>query len=320
MSVPPRSEYLSHVWAKDIFANRVLFITGGAGTIGSAQTRAMVHLGADACIVGRSVEKTEAAAREIAKVRPGARVLGLGGVDVRNFESVKAAAERCVKELGAIDYVVAGAAGNFIAPLSGMSPNAFKTVIDIDTLGTFNTFKATIPYLVESAKRNPNPNPSGSTGGRFISVSATFHYTGMPLQAHVAAAKAAIDSLMGSVALEYGPFGVTANSIAPGAIEGTEGMERLASSKVSKRDRTKGVPLGRWGTVRDIADATVFLFSDAGSYVNGTTLIVDGAGWRRQGGSLGVGLDPGMEYPEFLLQGTFSKFVKDGRKKDKVKL
>ena len=201
-----------------------------------------------------------------------------------------------------------------------MSPNAFKTVIDIDTLGTFNTFKATIPYLVESAKRNPNPNPAGSTGGRFISVSATFHYTGMPLQAHVAAAKAAIDSLMGSVALEYGPFGVTANSIAPGAIEGTEGMERLASSKVSKRDRTKGVPSGRWGTVRDIADATVFLFSDAGSYVNGTTLVVDGAGWRRQGGSLGVGLDPGMEYPEFLLQGTFSKFVKDERKKDKAKL
>lgn len=71
-----------------ILANRVLFITGGAGTIGSAQTRALVHLGADACIIGRNVEKTEAAAKEIAKVRNGARVLGIGNVDVRNVSSV----------------------------------------------------------------------------------------------------------------------------------------------------------------------------------------------------------------------------------------
>jgi peroxisomal 2,4-dienoyl-CoA reductase len=135
----------------------------------------------------------------------------------------------------------------------------------------------------------------------------------MPLQAHVSAAKAAIDSLMGSVALEYGPYGVTANTIAPGAIEGTEGMERLASSEIGRDERTKGVPSGRWGTVRDIADATVYLFSDAGNYVNGTNLVVDGAGWRRQGG-LAVGLDSNMTYPEFLLAGEFSKNLKDARR------
>ncbi|KAK4158086.1 peroxisomal 2,4-dienoyl-CoA reductase [Chaetomidium leptoderma] len=308
----PKSDYLSNVWANGIFANRVLFITGGAGTIGSAQTRALVHLGADACIIGRNVKKTEAAAEEIAKVRNGARVIGIGGVDVRDFESLKAAADRCVKELGAIDYVVAGAAGNFVAPISALSPNAFKTVMEIDTIGTFNTIKATIPYLVESASRNPNPNPSGFTGGRFLSVSATFHYTGMPLQAHVSAAKAAIDSLMASVALEYGPLGLTANCVAPGAIEGTEGMERLASNLVTAADKTRGVPAGRWGSVRDIADATVFVLSDAGNYVNGTTVVVDGAGWRRQGG-LEVGLDPGMRYPDFLLSGEVSRNLKHGR-------
>ncbi|KAK4100903.1 NAD(P)-binding protein [Parathielavia hyrcaniae] len=321
MSVP-KSEYLSNVWANDIFANRVLFITGGAGTIGSAQTRALVHLGADACIIGRSVEKTEAAAKEIAKVRNGARVLGIGGVDVRSFDSLKAAADCCVSELGAIDYVIAGAAGNFIAPISSLSPNAFKTVLDIDTIGTFNTLKATIPHLVDSAARNPNTDPtstshSGQTGGCFLAVSATFHYTGMPLQSHVSAAKAAIETLTASVALEYGPLGVTANCVAPGAIEGTEGMERLASSLVSRRERSKGIPSGRWGVVRDIADATVFLLSDAGSYVNGTTLVVDGAGWRRQGG-VSVGLDPGMEYPDFLVNGEVSKNLKDGRNKAKL--
>lgn len=311
--VIPKSEYLSSAWADGIFANRVLFITGGAGSIGSAQTRALVHLGADACIIGRNVEKTEAAAKAIAQVRKGARVIGIGGVDVRNFENLQAAADRCVKELGSIDFVVAGAAGNFIAPIAGLSSNAFKTVIDIDTIGTFNTIKATIPYLIESASRNPNPNSAGTTGGRFLSVSATFHYTGMPLQAHVSAAKAAIDSLMGSVALEYGPYGITANTIAPGAIAGTEGMERLASSELSRDEQTKGVPSGRWGTVRDIADATVFVFSDAGNYVNGTNLVVDGAGWRRQGG-LGVGLDSNMVYPDFLIAGEISKNLKDGRK------
>ncbi|KAK4188425.1 peroxisomal 2,4-dienoyl-CoA reductase [Podospora australis] len=317
MSVP-RSEYLSKSWADGIFANRVLFITGGAGSIGSAQTRALVHLGADACIIGRNVEKTEKAAKEISRVRKGARVLGLGGVDVRSFDSLKAAADRCVKELGSIDYVIAGAAGNFIAPISGLSPNAFKAVIDIDTIGTFNTIKATIPYLIESAARNPNPNDDGTTGGRFLSVSASFHYTGMPLQAHVSAAKAAVDSLMASVALEYGPYGVTANCVVPGAIAGTEGMQRLASSKLDKSAANKGVPSGRWGNVRDIADATVYIFSDAGNYVNGTNLIVDGAGWRRQGG-VGVGLDQGMEYPDFLLTGEISKHLKDGRK-EKPKL
>lgn len=214
----------------------------------------------------------------------------------------------------------AGAAGNFIAPISGLSPNAFKTVIDIDTIGTFNTVKATMPYLIESARKNPNPNPAGTTGGRFLSVSATFHYTGMPLQTHVAAAKAAIDSLMGSVALEYGPYGVTANVVAPGGIDGTEGMERLASKELMEEQRKKGargIPSGRWGSVRDIADATVYVFSDAGNYVNGATIVVDGAAWRRQGG-MAVGLDAGMEYPDFLFKGEISKNLKSGRKESKL--
>ncbi|KAJ4300542.1 peroxisomal 2 4-dienoyl-CoA reductase sps19 [Collariella sp. IMI 366227] len=292
MSVP-KSEYLSNVWRDGIFANRVVFVTGGAGTICSGQTRALVHLGANACIIGRSVEKTEAAAKEIAKVRSGARVIGIGGVDVRSFDSLKAAADRCAKELGAIDFVIAGAAGNFVAPIAGLSSNAFKTVMDIDTIGTYNTIKATVPYLVESAARNPNPSPDGLTGGRFLAVSATFHYTGMPLQAHVSAAKAAIDSSPARSPLNTVP---RAHLQLPRARRHrrTEGMERLASSLVtSSADKGKGIPSARWGSVRDIADATVYLFSDAGNYVNGTTLVVDGAGWRRQGGT-GVKTEGGV--------------------------
>lgn len=184
--------------------------------------------------------------------------------------------------------------------------------MDIDVLGTYNTVKATIPYLIESAKRNPNPSTNGLTGGRIIYVSATFHYAGMPMQAHVAAAKASVDSISTSVALEFGPFGVTSNVIAPGGIEGTEGMERLASNKYDAAEFARLIPLGRVGTIRDVADATVYLFSDAGNYVNGDVLVVDGADWRNKG--MGVGRDPGMKYPDFLLKGQFSKFVKTGRK------
>jgi peroxisomal 2,4-dienoyl-CoA reductase len=102
--------------------------------------------------------------------------------------------------------------------MDGMSSNAFRTVMEIDVLGTFNTIKATVPYLLRSSD------------ARILAISATFHYTGMPMQGHVAAAKASVDSLMASVALEYGPRGISANVIAPGGIAETEGMARLGDS------------------------------------------------------------------------------------------
>ena len=182
--------------------------------------------------------------------------------------------------------------------------------MDIDVLGTFNTVKATLPHLVASAQRNPHPSTNGLTGGRIIAISATFHYTGMPLQAHVAAAKAGVDSLMTSVALEYGPHGLTSNVIAPGPIANTEGMARLSGPQMG--DMGKRVPGGRLGNVRDVSDATVYLFSDAGSYVNGHVLVVDGASWR-MGGMAGPGVDDSMRYPDFLVSGEIGKGLAGGK-------
>lgn len=119
-----KSDFISDVWRDGIFGktlivqsqysrpndndtdNKVVFCTGGAGTICSAQVRALVHLGANACIVGRNVEKTEAMAKDIATARKGAKVLGIGSVDVRHVESLQNAVERCVKELGSLDFVM----------------------------------------------------------------------------------------------------------------------------------------------------------------------------------------------------------------------
>lgn len=183
--------------------------------------------------------------------------------------------------------------------------------MDIDVLGTYNTVKATIPYLIESAKRNPNPSTDGLTGGRIIFISASFHYTGMPMQAHAAAAKASVDSIMASVCLEYGPYGITSNVITPGPIDKTEGMARLSSANVSAAEIRSSVPLGHWGTVRDIADASVYLFSDAGNYINGEVLVVDGGNWRLKGAS--VGTESGMAYPDFLMNEDVLKQFKSGR-------
>lgn len=114
-----------------------------------------------------------------------------------------------------------------------------------------------------------SPSP---LGGRIIFISATMHYTGAPLQTHVVVAKAGVDALSANVALEFGPRGITSNVIAPGPIGGTEGMERLAR-KEDIEGMGRRIPSGRWGTVREIADATVYLFSEAAGYVNGTVLV-----------------------------------------------
>lgn len=307
----PKNEYLSEVWKDGIFDNKVVFCTGGAGTICSAQVRAMVHLGANACIIGRNVEKTENMAKDIATARKGAKVLGFGAVDVRKPEALHEAADKCVKELGAIDFVIAGAAGNFLAPMNQISSNAFKSVMDIDVLGSWNTIKATMPYLLESAAKHKTdgktPPPKG-TGGRIIFVSATLHYTGTPMQSHVSVAKAGVDAMAHAVAIEQGPRGITSNVISPGPIADTEGMARLSIVDNAKQNMKK-VPSGRHGTVKEIADATVYLFSDAGNYVNGEILVVDGGAWHTQGTNTGD-----WKYPDFLLSEESVTGVKSGKK------
>jgi 2,4-dienoyl-CoA reductase [(3E)-enoyl-CoA-producing], peroxisomal len=159
-----------------------------------------------------------------------------------------------------------GAAGNFLAPISGLSSNAFRTVIEIDTIGTYNTIKATLPHV-------------RATKGSYIHISATLHYRGTPYQAHVSAAKAAVDALSKVLAVEEGPHGVRSNVIAPGPIGGTEGMDRLSKKREdgSSDNGESYVPLGRMGTKEDIAHAAVWLFSDAASFVTGQVIVVDGA-------------------------------------------
>ncbi|KAL6897429.1 hypothetical protein GGI43DRAFT_385298 [Trichoderma evansii] len=265
--------FISGLWKEGIFSNRVVFCTGESSDICSSQVRALVYLGANACIIGRNKEKAERVAADIATSRRGAKVLGYGNVDVRDLSNLEAAVKKCVAELGGIDFVIAGAAGIFLAPFLKLSANAFKTVIDIDLMGSWNTIKATVPYLLEYARKHPG------SGGRIIFLSATLHYTSAPLNTNGTVAKAGVDILSAQVAVELGPYGITSNVISPGIIEGTEGQKRLFA-KGSQRT-IEQIPLGRFGTV--------FIFSEAGCYMNGTVQAVDGGAWRIGGNNLSPG-------------------------------
>jgi peroxisomal 2,4-dienoyl-CoA reductase len=185
--------------------------------------------------------------------------------DVRQPDAVEQAVAQTIEQLGKIDIVVNGAAGNFLCAAEEMSPNGFGTVIDIDLKGTFNVCRATFAQLKEHR-------------GQILNISATLHYIGTPLQLHVSAAKAGVDALTRNLAVEWGRYGIRVNGIAPGPIEDTEGMQRLVPEPVKERLK-KTIPLGRFGRIADIEKAAVFICSNAASYINGTVLVVDGGQW-----------------------------------------
>lgn len=162
----------------------------------------------DRPLKGKSHEKIVAAADSVEG--------GIGmAADVRDFESVDKALATTVEQFGKIDIVVSGAAGNFVAPALGMSSNGFKTVVDIDLIGTFNVLRASFQYL-------------NRPGASLMSITAPQAHNPSMFQAHVCAAKAGINMLTQCLAMEWGPAGVRVNAISPGPIADTEGMARLA--------------------------------------------------------------------------------------------
>ncbi|GMA17289.1 SDR family oxidoreductase [Deinococcus metallilatus] len=242
----------------DLLSGKHALITGGGSGINLGIARSFAAHGCAVTILGRNLEKAQNAARGIEEA--GGRALGVSA-DVRDFAALQAAAQAGADQFGPFDIVICGAAGNFPAPVDGISPNGFKTVVDIDLLGTYNTIKACAPHL-----RVP--------GGNILSISA--YGVPVPMQAHVVAAKAGVDALTQTLAVEWGLRGVRVNAIIPGPIEGTEGMARLAPDEKTRQQFTATVPLGRFGVPQDIANAALFLVSDAASYITGVILPVDG--------------------------------------------
>jgi 2,4-dienoyl-CoA reductase [(3E)-enoyl-CoA-producing], peroxisomal len=254
------------IFARDVLAGKTAIITGGGGDIGREIATVYAAHGANVTITSRSMERLEEAAGEI-RAATGAKVL-TAGCDVRVTESVEAAVEATIAEFGAVDLLVNAAAGNFPAPVAGLSYKGFRTVVEIDLLGTYNMTKACFKALTAAAKQHGDAS--------IVNISATLHYNGTPFQAHVNAAKAGIDALTMTVANEWGPNHIRCNCVAPGPIAETEGMRRLTPTPELEKAAAEAVPLRRFGTKREIADACLFLSSPAAQYITGEILVVDG--------------------------------------------
>ena len=251
---------MSDVFVPKLLAGKNALITGGGSGINLAIARRYAENGAAVALIGRTKEKLDAAANEIRKA--GGKASG-HPADVRDYDALAGAIKSARDELGEIDLVVCGAAGNFPAAALGMSANGFKAVIDIDLLGTFNTCRAAFEHL-----RRP--------GASIINISAMQAFTPTPMQAHVCAAKAGVDMLTKCLAIEWGSQGVRVNSIAPGAVDDTEGMRRLAPTPEIRKQFTRGIPLQRFATKDEIADLALFLSSDAARFITGAVVVCDG--------------------------------------------
>lgn len=273
---PDTSAYAS-IFREGLLDGQVALVTGGSTGIGFGISQLLAELGAHVVIASRKQVHLDAARADIASRGGKVTVVPM---DVRDPAQVKATVDGIAQQLGRIDMLVNNAAGNFYAPSATLSPNAWKSVVEIDLYGTFYCSQAVYPIMAAQG------------GGRIVSTSMTLHYRGWPMMAHATAAKAGVDALTRTLAMEWAPQRIRVNAIAPGPIP-TDGVRKAftppaesgvpdlfaAADERMAAYAKKGIPLGRWGSPRDIANMVAFLASPAGDWITGSIFVIDGGEW-----------------------------------------
>lgn len=261
-------------FAPGLLKGRCALITGGGSGIGFGIATGLGSAGARVAIASRDAERLDEATARLASA-------GIDAVafeaNVRDPDSIRAAVEATVQRFGSIDILVNNAAGNFYAPSESLSPNGWRAVVETDLHGTFFASQAAFPFMRDAGY------------GRIVSISMTLHYRGWPQMAHACAAKAGIDALTRTLALEWAEHGITVNAVAPGAIP-TEGVRRAFAppsadapdvfnvERATDEFAKTGIPLGRLGEPADIANMVTYLVSPAGDWITGAIFVVDGGG------------------------------------------
>lgn len=251
----------------DCLAGKVALVTGGGSGICFEVTKQLLKHGATGAVICGRREAFLQRAAALLERETGKRC-SYKVCDVRNPKMCQEAVDFAVQTFGRLDILVNGAAGNFLAEARALKPKGFATVMGIDALGTFNMAHAAYPALAKSGDAT------------VINISATLQCPATHWQAHASAAKAAVDSLTRSLALEWGCDGIRVVGIAPGPIADTPGMTKLAPGVTAGEVNAmvaEGIPLGRLGQAYEIGHAAVYLSS--AKYVSGDVLIVDGAEW-----------------------------------------
>lgn len=302
------------IFAADLLEGKAALVTGGGSGIGYGIAGCLLEAGARVCIASRDLEKLEAAAADLEEAH-GGQVLPLS-VNVREPERVRETVDRAADELGSLDVLVNNAAGNFYCPTEELSPGGWKAVVETDLYGTFYASQAAFPHMRDAG------------WGRIVSISMTLHYRGWPKMAHASAAKAGIDGLTRTLALEWAEHGINVNAVAPGPIptegvreafqmsgnddggeagtsgggdegDGAGAAEAGAAAGGSDSGPTPGaratglfaekaIPVGRLGRPEDIGRMVTYLASPAGDWITGAIFVVDGGEWLQK-----VGMTPG---------------------------
>jgi peroxisomal 2,4-dienoyl-CoA reductase len=248
----------------------VALVTGGGTGIGLGIASCLAEAGATVAIASRKLEHLEPAAAELRAA--GARVSTVQ-TNVREPEAAARMVEQVAGEHGRLDILVNNAAGNFYAPSATLSPNAWRAVVETDLYGSFYCAQAVYPLM------------KAQGGGRIVMISMTLHYRGWPLMAHATAAKAGVDALTRTLALEWAADRITVNAVAPGPIP-TEGVRKAftppdggAPDIFMDEYAARAIPLRRWGTPADVGQMVAFLAGPAGEWITGAIVVVDGGSW-----------------------------------------
>lgn len=255
----------------DLLAGQAAIVTGGGTGLGRGIAIALAAVGAKVAVTSRKLENLTAVAEEI--TRAGGTAVAIQ-CDIRDPAAVEAMVAEAETRLGPVSILINNAGATFTIDAEKLTPNGFRAVVETDTFGTF--------YCSQSFGRRVIARGGG---GSIVNITSTSPSTGNPGRIHGGAGKAGVDSMTKTLAVEWGPHQIRVNAVAPGVVP-THGSDAGTHAEGKSDDlRSASVPLGRVGTPQDIAWATVFLVSDAASYISGTTLIVDGARWLSTGRS-----------------------------------
>ena len=268
MGLPEPPELGATALAHGTFQGQAVVVTGGGTGLGKAIAIEFARLGAAVGILSRKQDHRRSGVAAVEAL--GARAVD-AECDIRQPESVAAAFDTLEAELGLPATLVNNAAGNFPVPAEDMSPNAWRTVVDIVLNGTFNCSR-------EFARRHI----AAKTPGCIINIGASYAWTGGPGFAHSAAAKAGVKNMTESLAVEWGPYGIRVNGLVPGLIPHADETEDIQGVPDRGKQEDRRSPAGRVGQPRELGWAATFLASPFASYVSGHTMVVDGANWQRR--------------------------------------
>jgi NAD(P)-dependent dehydrogenase (short-subunit alcohol dehydrogenase family) len=257
-----------NVFADGILLDKVVLITGGGTGIGRSIALSMAGYGAHVVLASRNLETLRAVATQVEA--QGRHALAIR-TDIRQVEQIDAMVQAALDAFGRIDVLVNNAAGSFLTAARKITPRGWQSVVDTTLNGTFFCSQAVGLRMIEQG------------GGKIINITATLHFKGSPGLIAPTAAKAGVEALTKTLALEWARFNILVNAIAPGPIY-TEGADRHLWSNRAFHDMIKrGVPLGRFGNAEDVANMAVYLASPAGNYITGATFVVDGGEWLKKG-------------------------------------